>query len=100
MLYVAALDQAYWVAGTVIGAAAGALIPFSMEGISFALTALFLVLMIEQIVRVRKPGIFIVSAAAAVLAALFLPERISLFSALALSLGLAALIPKPRGADA
>jgi 4-azaleucine resistance transporter AzlC len=98
MLYVAALDQFYWVAGTVIGAAAGALIPFSMEGIGFALTALFIVLMIEQMLRVRKPGIFIVSAAAAAFTRLFLPERVSLLSAMVLSLALAAVIAKPKGA--
>jgi 4-azaleucine resistance transporter AzlC len=99
MLYVAALNQFYWVAGAIIGAVAGALIPFSMDGIGFALTALFIVLMIEQILRVRKPGIFVVSAAAAILAVLVLPERVSLLSAMALSLALAALIAKPGKAE-
>jgi 4-azaleucine resistance transporter AzlC len=96
MFYVALLDQFYWVAGSVIGAVAGALIPFKMEGIGFALTALFIVLMIEQILRVRKPGIFIISAAAAVLAVFLLPGRVSLLSAMALSLALAGLLEKGR----
>ncbi|GHU92921.1 hypothetical protein FACS189479_03180 [Spirochaetia bacterium] len=97
MFYVALLDQFYWVAGSVIGAVAGSLIPFNMEGIGFALTALFIVLMIEQILRVRRPGIFIISAAAAVLAVFLLPGRVSLLSAMALSLALAALPGKGRG---
>jgi 4-azaleucine resistance transporter AzlC len=86
MLYVSALDHLYWISGTLIGAFAGAFLPFSFEGISFALTALFIVLMIEQIMRVKKIMPFIVSALAAVLAIVFLPARISLLSALAVAL--------------
>jgi len=86
--YVALLDQCYWVGGSVIGAVAGTLIPFDMEGIGFALTALFIVLMIEQIKRVKKPGLFIVSGAAALLCIIFLPGSVSLLAALALALAL------------
>ena len=100
MLAVALLNQCYWLAGSVIGAAAGALIPFNMEGISFALTALFIVLMIEQILRVKKPGIFVLSAAAAVLATMLLPQRISLLSALLVSFGLARALPGIAGRPA
>jgi 4-azaleucine resistance transporter AzlC len=49
LFYIAALDQSYWVAGSFIGAVAGTLIPVSMEGVSFSLTALFIVLAIEQV---------------------------------------------------
>jgi 4-azaleucine resistance transporter AzlC len=97
MLLVALLNQCYWLAGSVIGAAAGALIPFNMEGISFALTALFIVLMIEQILRIKKPGIFVLSAAAAVLSTLFLPQRVSLLSAIVVSFCLARLLPGVSG---
>jgi 4-azaleucine resistance transporter AzlC len=96
MFYVSALDQFYWVAGSVAGSLAGSLLPFNMEGISFALTALFVVLLIEQIIRVRKPGIFILSGAMALLAALFLPERVSLLSAMAASLVLAPLTERNK----
>jgi 4-azaleucine resistance transporter AzlC len=54
LFYITALDQSYWVAGSLIGAVAGALIPVSMEGISFSLTALFIVLAIEQIAPLLK----------------------------------------------
>jgi 4-azaleucine resistance transporter AzlC len=46
---IALLDHAYWVAGGLIGALAGQFIPFSFKGIDFALTALFAVLLIDQI---------------------------------------------------
>jgi predicted branched-subunit amino acid permease len=57
-----------------------------MEGISFALTALFIVLMIEQIFRIKKPGVFIVSALAALLAVFLLPERITLLAGMVMAL--------------
>ncbi|GHV96188.1 branched-chain amino acid ABC transporter permease [Spirochaetia bacterium] len=96
MLFVTALDQCYWVSGSIIGAAAGSLLPFSTEGIGFALTALFVVLLIEQILRVRKRGIFIVSAIPAVLGVIFLPSRMSLLAAMALALALSSLLGKTR----
>ena len=42
------MDQSYWVIGSVIGALAGTLIPFNSEGIDFAMTALFVVIFVEQ----------------------------------------------------
>ena len=91
MFYVALLNQGYWTAGSVVGALAGALITFDMYGIGFALTALFIVLMIEQIKRVKKPGVFVVSGAAALLGVFLLPGSVSLLAALALALALAPL---------
>ena len=46
---IAFLNQMYWVAGSLIGAIAGTLIPFDFAGVDFALTALFAVLLIEHI---------------------------------------------------
>ena len=45
---VSLLDQLYWVLGSAIGSALGAVIPFSTEGIDFALTALFVTVFVEQ----------------------------------------------------
>lgn len=47
-LYVSLLDQCYWVAGSLIGAVAGASFSFNSEGIDFAMTALFVVIFVEQ----------------------------------------------------
>lgn len=48
MFWIAVLDQCYWVAGTALGAAVGPVLPFDTKGIEFALTALFLVIAVEQ----------------------------------------------------
>ena len=51
---IAVLDQSYWILGSVIGAVAGAVIPFSTEGVDFAMTALFVVIAVEQWKTYRK----------------------------------------------
>lgn len=44
----ATLDQSYWIIGSMIGGIAGSLIPFDSTGIDFAMTALFIVIFVEQ----------------------------------------------------
>ncbi len=46
---ISVLNWSYWNIGSVIGALAGTLLPFSFAGVDFALTSLFIVLMINQI---------------------------------------------------
>jgi 4-azaleucine resistance transporter AzlC len=91
MFLVALLDHLYWIIGTLIGAVAGSVLPINIEGIGFSLTALCVVLMIEQMLRVRKARVFIVSALTAILVVVFLPSRFSLLSALVIALVLAQL---------
>ncbi len=45
---VSLIDQCYWVTGSVVGGLLGSLIPFNMDGIDFALTALFVTIFTEQ----------------------------------------------------
>ena len=45
---IALLDQSYWILGSVIGAVAGALLPVDTTGIDFAMTALFVVIAVDQ----------------------------------------------------
>lgn len=42
------LDHLYWTLGSAIGALAGTLLPINSKGIEFAMTALFVVIFIEQ----------------------------------------------------
>ncbi len=46
--FVTLLDQLYWIAGSLIGALAGQLLPFDAEGIDFVMTALFIVIFVGQ----------------------------------------------------
>lgn len=48
MFLIAFFDQLYWVAGSVLGAALGQVLPFDMTGIDFAMTALFVTIFVDQ----------------------------------------------------
>ena len=62
------LDQSYWVLGSLIGAVAGGLIPFDFKGLDFALTALFVVLLVEQIKTATSRLPFFIAAVCTIVA--------------------------------
>lgn len=45
---IAALDQCYWVVGSVLGSLCGSLLRLDLTGVDFAMTALFLAILTEQ----------------------------------------------------
>lgn len=48
-LFLTVLDHSYWIIGSFLGALIGTAIPIDYTGVEFALTALFVVLFLEQI---------------------------------------------------
>ena len=46
--WVSLLDQIYWIIGSVIGGVLGPILPFDSTGMDFAMTALFVVIFVEQ----------------------------------------------------
>lgn len=87
-LIITALNQFYWVVGSVIGAVLGNILPFNYKGIEFSLTALFVVLSIDlyQKSKLHKP--FFISLVIGFLGMLVFPSD----KMLILSLSLAAFI--------
>jgi len=69
--YIAALNHLYWIIGSVLGAVLGSVLDLNLEGMSFVLTALFVVLTIEQYFssNVRFP--FIVAIGAGIFSLIF-----------------------------
>lgn len=47
-LLVSLFDQIYWIAGSVLGGLLGPILPFDSTGMDFAMTALFVVIFVEQ----------------------------------------------------
>lgn len=89
---VTALDQAYWVAGCAAGALLGRALPFDTSGLDFALTALFVVLLVEQLRSVRRAEPYLVAVLAAAAARLLASPRDFLLVSLALAIGGLALL--------
>lgn len=48
MLLISLFDHLYWIVGSVIGAVAGQLIKFNTTGVDFSMTALFIVIVLNQ----------------------------------------------------
>lgn len=48
LFLIAVLNQLYWVCGSALGGLIGELIPFNSTGVEFAMTALFVVIFVEQ----------------------------------------------------
>ena len=66
MLWVTLLDWGYWVGGTALGALLGNFITFNTEGLDFAMTAMFVVIFIEQWLKDKKHWPAIIGAVASV----------------------------------
>ena len=48
------LNHIYWITGCMLGSLAGAILPFSSEGVDFAMTALFVTIFVEQWVSEKE----------------------------------------------
>ncbi|WP_428023966.1 AzlC family ABC transporter permease [Arcobacter sp.] len=85
-LYLSALNQFYWVFGTLVGAIFGSNISFDTKGLDFSLTALFIILAIEQYKANRNFTPFIIGAITSILAILLVPIDNMLIFAIVCSL--------------
>lgn len=48
LFFIAFLDHLYWILGSLLGSLIGSVLPFNTAGIDFAMTALFVVIFVEQ----------------------------------------------------
>lgn len=96
---VSLLDQCYWVAGTALGALAGAFLPVNLEGIDFVLTALFVTIFVEQWLSTRDHVPALIGVAATVICLLIFGRDIFLIPSMvviALSLTMLRKIGKEK----
>ncbi|NKY51946.1 AzlC family ABC transporter permease [Nocardia vermiculata] len=75
ILWLQVLCQGYWVAGAVVGAGAAALLPVQLDGLDFALTALFVVLAVDGYRAERDIPVVIVALLCALVARVLLPGQ-------------------------
>lgn len=72
------LFQLYWVAGGTAGAAFGSLVPARLDGMDFAMTALFVVLAIEAYKAQREIPTPVLALVCALVSALLVPDQMLL----------------------
>lgn len=79
--YIALLDHSYWILGSILGAVLGSVLDLRLEGMTFVLTSLFVVLTIEQYHAARSRFPFMAAMGAGVISLLlFSPENMLLLS--------------------
>ena len=76
------LNQAWWVLGSIAGVLAGTTLTFNSQGIEFALTALFIVLTLEQARRLRRWLPFGIAILTGIAGVWLVPDRHLLLSAI------------------
>ena len=64
MFFITLLDQSYWVASAAMGAALGSVLPFSTEGVDFVMTAMFVVIFLNQWEKEKQHASAIIGIAA------------------------------------
>ncbi|MBQ0927860.1 AzlC family ABC transporter permease [Saccharopolyspora endophytica] len=80
IVWLQVLLHIYWVAGATLGALFGALVPFQLDGLDFALTALFVVLAIDAYRARRSVPVPALAMVCALVSALLFPEQMLLVS--------------------
>lgn len=65
-VYLAMLNHFYWIFGTIVGVVAGNLITFSTKGIDFSMTALFVLIVVNQILQSDRYYPFIIGGCSAI----------------------------------
>lgn len=72
--FLTALNQSYWFVGSTLGAIVGSNIEFNTAGLEFSLTALFVVLCIEQYNNLKNSTPFILGIVASSFSLVFVPS--------------------------
>lgn len=88
MFLVALLSRCYWMCGAVLGGVIGQLLPFDAEGIDFCMTALFIIIFMDQWEKSRNHLPAILGATVAVACLLLIGERNFMLPALIIVSGL------------
>lgn len=95
MFFVTLLNQLYWVASATLGGLIGSLLHFDTDGISFVMTAMFVVIFLEQWLKDRNHTPEYIGLAASLVCLLIFGPDSFLIPAMAAIVGLLACVRKP-----
>ena len=95
MFFVTLLNQFYWVSGSTIGGIVGSLITFNTEGLEFVMTAMFVVIFLEQFLKESKHYTALIGIGASLLCLLIFGADSFMIPTMVTILGLLTLFRKP-----
>ena len=95
MTWVTVLNQFYWVLGATLGGIFGSFIVFNTEGLEFVMTALFVVIFLEQWLKEKNHTSAIAGLAISVLCLIFFGKEDFIIPAMLGILGVMTLLRKP-----
>ena len=99
MFFVTLLNQFYWFSGSTIGGILGSLIKFDTEGLDFVMTAMFVVIFLEQWMKEKRHTSALAGTGISLLCLLaFGPDNFIIPSMFAI-LGVLTLLRKPLERD-
>ena len=93
--FVTLLNQLYWVSGAIIGGLLGGLLKFNTEGLSFVMTAMFVVIFMEQWMKEKNHTSAFIGLGASVVCLLVFGPDSFLIPAMTVIVGALALLRKP-----
>lgn len=93
--FVTLLNQLYWVSGAVIGGLVGSLLSFDTDGLSFVMTAMFVVIFMEQWLKEKNHSSAFLGLGASVLCLLVFGPDSFMIPTMAVIVAALALLRKP-----
>ena len=95
MFFVTLLNQFYWCASATLGGIVGSLLKFNTDGISFVMTAMFVVIFLEQWLKEKEHSASLIGLAVSVLCLVIFGPDSFMIPTMVLIVGLLALLRKP-----
>lgn len=96
LFFVTLLNYVYWVSGATIGGLAGSLLKFDTSGISFVMTAMFVVIFLEQWLKEKNHISSLLGLSVSAICLFFFGADSFMIPAMAAIVGLLTLLKKKR----
>lgn len=95
MFFVTLLNHSYWVFGATLGGLAGSFVSFDAKGLEFVMTALFIVIFLEQWRKEKTHYSAVIGLGVSLLCLVVIGGENFIIPAMALIMGILALLRKP-----
>ena len=95
MFFVTLLNHMYWFTGATIGGLVGSLLTFNTEGLDFVMTAMFVVIVLEQFRKEKKPYTAIIGLGSALVCLIIFGADSFMIPTMICILALLTILKKP-----